>query len=161
MAIVRHQLEPRSRSSSMHETEPRSFPRVQGNANQIQQVLINLMMNAQQAMEGEAGKSSPSRPARCSHRHEIEIRRAGQRPGDPSEDIQEKIFEPFFTTKPGGKGTGLGLSVSFGIVKDHGGEVLLQSVLGQGTQFTIVLPVEGSAPAPAPSRSTQEAAVSA
>ena len=53
-----------------------------------------------------------------------------------------RIFDPFFTTKPVGKGTGLGLSVSYGIVEKHGGRIEVESVLGQGTTFTIRLPVQ-------------------
>jgi two-component system NtrC family sensor kinase len=55
--------------------------------------------------------------------------------------VQEKIFQPFFTTKPTGKGTGLGLSLSYDIIKAHSGEILVESVQGEGTQFTIQLPV--------------------
>jgi signal transduction histidine kinase len=52
----------------------------------------------------------------------------------------DKIFDPFFTTKPSGRGTGLGLSVSFGIIKDHSGEIAVESILGRGATFTISLP---------------------
>ena len=60
-------------------------------------------------------------------------------PGIP-EDIREKIFEPFFTTKPAGKGTGLGLSVTYGIIKDHKGEITIESELGTGTAFVMKFP---------------------
>ena len=71
-------------------------------------------------------------------------------PGIP-EAIQKKLFEPFFTTKPTGKGTGLGLSVSYGIIKDHGGEIRPESEPGKGATFVITLPVltESSAAEPA------------
>ena len=65
-------------------------------------------------------------------------------PGIP-EEIQAKIFEPFFTTKPVGKGTGLGLSVSYGIVKNHKGDIRVESGAGQGTTFTITLPTANAA----------------
>ena len=55
--------------------------------------------------------------------------------------IRDRVFDPFFTTKPIGKGTGLGLSISYGIVKDHGGSIDFESQVGQGAQFTIVIPI--------------------
>jgi two-component system, NtrC family, sensor kinase len=61
-------------------------------------------------------------------------------PGIPK-NVVDKIFQPFFTTKPTGQGTGLGLSLSYDIVKAHGGELLVQTIEGEGTTFTIQLPV--------------------
>ena len=60
-------------------------------------------------------------------------------PGVP-EDVRGKIFEPFFSTKPAGQGTGLGLSVTYGIIKDHGGEVWVEDVQGGGARFVVSLP---------------------
>jgi signal transduction histidine kinase len=58
-----------------------------------------------------------------------------------SEETLKRIFEPFFTTKPAGEGTGLGLSVSYGIIEAHNGTLTVDSALGRGTTFRIVLPV--------------------
>jgi signal transduction histidine kinase len=69
----------------------------------------------------------------------VEVRVADDGPGI-AEEIRAKIFEPFFTTKPAGQGTGLGLSVSYGIVKDHEGEITVDSTVGVGTSFVLSFP---------------------
>jgi signal transduction histidine kinase len=121
------------------------LPQIVGNANQLQQVLMNLMINAQQAMEGAPGTVTLS--TRLLKADTLELRVTDTGPGIP-QDIQAKIFEPFFTTKPAGKGTGLGLSVSYGIIKDHKGEVRIESAPGKGAAFIITLPVATSPQAP-------------
>ncbi len=114
------------------------LPQIHGSANQLQQVLMNLMINAQQAMEGQPGTIKITTGLADTGHIAIQVSDTG--PGIP-QDIQGKIFEPFFTTKPAGKGTGLGLSVTYGIIKDHKGDVRLESEPGQGTTFVITLPV--------------------
>jgi two-component system, NtrC family, sensor kinase len=114
-----------------------SLPVIFGNGNQIEQVLINMMINAQQAMEGKPGNIWLS--TRLTDSDQLEVRIKDDGPGIPKE-IQIKIFEPFFTTKAAGKGTGLGLSVSYGIIKDHKGDIALQSEVGAGTEFVITFP---------------------
>ncbi len=121
---------------------PDGLPYVKGDANQLIQVLMNLMINAQQAMDGEKGtvtvtSGSPNAGV-------VEIRVADTGPGMP-EEVSQKIFEPFFTTKAAGKGTGLGLAVTYGIIKDHGGNIRVESEPGQGATFIITLPVTTSA----------------
>ena len=117
------------------------LPPVRGNANQLQQVLMNLLINSQQAMEGRPGQvtmtTSLSRAGR------VEIRVSDTGPGIPAE-IRHRLFDPFFTTKPAGKGTGLGLSVTYGIIKDHKGEIRVESEPGEGATFIIGLPAAGS-----------------
>jgi signal transduction histidine kinase/FixJ family two-component response regulator len=114
------------------------LPPVRGNANQLQQVLMNLIINAQQAMEGQRGAIKVS--SSLSSPDAIEIRVSDTGPGIPKE-TQPKLFEPFFTTKSAGKGTGLGLSVTYGIVRDHQGEIRVESEPGEGAVFIIRLPV--------------------
>ena len=141
VAIVDHQLGINSIRVEQ-EIEP-GLPNCQGNANQLQQVLMNLMINAQQAMAGSPGTLRLS--ARKLEPGAVELRVSDTGPGI-AEEIQGKIFDPFFTTKPAGQGTGLGLSVTYGIVKEHGGEIRLESGLGEGTTFIITLPaVNGAA----------------
>ena len=134
-AIVDHQLG--INSIRVEQEIEEGIPPCQGNANQLQQVLMNLMINAQQAMAGTAGKVRLS--ARKDGHGGIELRVSDTGPGIPPE-IRNKIFDPFFTTKPAGQGTGLGLSVTYGIVKDHGGDIRLESEEGLGATFVITLP---------------------
>ena len=135
VAIVDHQLGIHSIRVEQ-ELEP-GLPGCLGNANQLQEVLMNLMINAQQAMGGSSGTLRLS--ARRAEGDQVELRVSDTGPGIPKE-IQGKIFDPFFTTKPAGQGTGLGLSVTYGIVKEHGGEIRLESEEGVGTTFIITLP---------------------
>jgi signal transduction histidine kinase len=143
LAIVDHQLGIHSIRVEQ-ELEP-ELPSCRGNANQLQQVLMNLMINAQQALAGSPGTVKLS--ARKGTHGFIELRVSDTGPGIAKE-IQGRIFDPFFTTKPVGQGTGLGLSVTYGIVKEHGGEIRLESGAAEGTTFVITLP--GSAEAAAP-----------
>jgi signal transduction histidine kinase len=108
-----------------------------GNANQLQQVLLNIILNAVQAMEGKPGVVRLETETLDGGWIEVRVRDTG--PGIPKE-IQSRLFDPFFTTKPAGKGTGLGLSVSYGIVRDHEGEIRVESEPGEGALFRIRLP---------------------
>jgi two-component system NtrC family sensor kinase len=106
-----------------------------GDSRHIEQVIINLVLNAVDAMPkgGELYISSSCNDSEVS----IEVEDTGV--GISSENI-DKIFDPFFTTKEPGKGTGLGLSVSYNIIKEHGGDIFVESVLNRGTKFVINLP---------------------
>jgi len=108
---------------------------VYGNVGELNQVLLNLLMNAGQAVEsdGEVRISTDNIDDK------VRVRISDNGCGIKPEDI-EKLFDPFFTTKPVGEGTGLGLSISFGIIEDHDGEILVSSQLGEGTTFTLLLP---------------------
>ncbi len=136
ITIVEHQMN--LNNVKLEKNLQEGIPVIQGNGNQIQQVLMNLMINAQQAMDGNPG--AVKLETTLSDEDQIEMRVSDNGPG-MSEDIKAKIFEPFFTTKPAGKGTGLGLSVSYGIIRDHGGEIQIESSPGEGTSFVITLPV--------------------
>jgi signal transduction histidine kinase len=134
-AIVNHQLE--LSKVKLEKQLADGLPQFRGNANQLQQVLMNLMINAQQAMEDRPGHVKVL--TRRTDTGQIEIVVSDDGPG-MTDAIKAKLFEPFFTTKPGGKGTGLGLSVSFGIIRDHNGEITIDSRPGEGATFTIRIP---------------------
>jgi two-component system NtrC family sensor kinase len=104
-------------------------------AQQIEQVLINLITNAVQAMQH--GGSLRVNLNKSGSKVSIGVQDTGS--GIPKQNLN-RIFDPFFTTKPEGEGTGLGLSVSYGIVSRHGGTIEVESELGWGTTFTVVLP---------------------
>lgn len=104
----------------------------------IKQVFINLLMNAKYAIDGNGTISIQTGLSACGRRVLIRVHDTG---GGIEEKNLARIFDPFFTTKPTGEGTGLGLSVSYGIIKNHGGDITVESFPGKGTTFTIVLPV--------------------
>jgi PAS domain S-box-containing protein len=102
---------------------------------QLNQVIMNLLVNAGQALEDRG--TITIRTGHDAAEVWIEITDTGK--GIPKENLS-RIFEPFFTTKPVGHGTGLGLSLSFGIVKKHGGSIEVTSEIGLGTTFKVTLP---------------------
>jgi two-component system, NtrC family, sensor kinase len=120
------------------------LPSLMADAHQLQQVFVNILSNARQAIEPfRRDGSIIVRTRRTGSVVRIELQDNG--PGIRAESLS-KIFDPFFTTKPVGKGTGLGLSLSYGIIQEHGGKITVQSEVGQGATFVIELPVaEGSA----------------
>lgn len=118
------------------------IPMVTCYASQINQVLMNILSNAVQAIQGAGQIWISTLPIRASSnqtgRVQISIQDSGM---GMSPDVLEKIFEPFFTTKGVGQGTGLGLSISYGIIQNHGGEIQVRSEKGVGTEFTLIIPV--------------------
>ncbi len=120
-----------------------NLPTIEGNVGQLQQVFTNLIINAMHASTAESEIKVISRysPAVGEFGGAVELLFIDQGIGIPPENLK-KIFEPFFTTKEVGKGTGLGLSVSYGIIKSHGGEIKIDSTVGQGTTFSVILPVQ-------------------
>jgi len=111
---------------------------------QLNQVFMNLLLNAAQAFDGPGEINITT--GFSDDNVWVDIRDSGK--GIPT-DLQKRIFEPFFTTKPVGKGTGLGLTIAFDIVqKKHGGRIEVDSALGQGTTFRIILPRHSAQPSP-------------
>ncbi len=115
-------------------------------AQELGRVLLNLINNAFYAISERKNETSENyeplvhlSTKRLGDWIEIKVKDNGK--GIPK-SVKEKIFLPFFTTKPSGQGTGLGLSISYDIVKAHGGEILVESKEGEGTEFCIRLPID-------------------
>jgi len=125
-------------------------PKVRAIRDQMHQVLLNLILNAIQACEPGGWVRTRIRPG-AGHRGEergqwveVEVQDCGC---GIAGDALERIFDPFFTTKDPDQGTGLGLMISHRIVEDHGGEIEVESRVGEGTTLRLHLPVEGPDPA--------------
>ena len=115
-----------------------SLPPVVGNAGQLKQVFMNIIVNAAEAMRG--GGMLTITTSYASQRDMVFVEFTDTGEGIPEENIT-RIFDPFFTTKDIGKGTGLGLSTSYGIIESHEGKIGVKSKVGEGSTFTIELPV--------------------
>ena len=114
------------------------LPQVECLPSELNQVFLNLLVNAAHAMPDGVRGSITLRSGCDDHQVWIEVEDTGS--GIAPENLK-RIFDPFFTTKPIGKGTGLGLSLSYGIVKKHGGGIAVSSELGRGTTFRVTLPI--------------------
>jgi two-component system NtrC family sensor kinase len=125
------------------ELDPR-LPRTIADAHQLQQVFLNVITNAEQAMLEAHGRGRLTiRTRNDSAEGHVIVEIADDGPGIPEQHLT-KIFDPFFTTKEVGRGTGLGLSLSYGIIKEHAGNIYARSRPGEGSTFVIALPVIGN-----------------
>lgn len=115
-----------------------SLPAVMADGQQIQQVFINIFLNAAEAMKGKGNLSIHTKTADDENFVQVEITDTGC---GIAEELIERLFEPFFTTKEVGRGTGLGLSISYGIIQGHGGTINVKSKVGKGTTFIIRFPL--------------------
>jgi two-component system NtrC family sensor kinase len=119
------------------------LPKVLADGGQLQQALLNLVLNAEQAM-----RSSEKRRLAIAVRHDAPTAAVELRVSDSGHGIERantsRIFDPFFTTRDVGEGTGLGLSICYGIVRDHGGQIAVESRPHEGTTFTVLLPASQS-----------------
>jgi two-component system NtrC family sensor kinase len=135
LELVQHEVV--SRSIDLKFDPDPDLPRVMASGDHLQGVWLNLVLNAFDALGGLPGEIRIS--TACEGREvQVEIEDTGR---GISAEILPRIFEPFFTTKLPGQGTGLGLSVCPQIIKQHNGQILVESEVGRGTRFTIVLPV--------------------
>ena len=165
--VVRETLELRAEEQAANSIDvvtalAAGLPPVFADAHRIQQVLLNLMNNAEQAMVTSHGRGSlVVRTWHDAALNTVSFDVSDDGPGLAPE-IRTKIFDAFFTTKPVGEGTGLGLAVAYNIVKDHGGRIRVDSEAGRGTSFVVDLPVSATAeappsPSPSPAPSPKEA----
>src|SRR5207302_2941803 len=118
-------------------------PKIWADGSELQQLLLNLLINAEQALVTVDPPRTIAVRSRADERDaRLEIADSG--PGIPTE-LRTKIFDPFFTTKPEGVGTGLGLSICYGIARDHGGRIWVESEPGAGATFHLALPSDARA----------------
>jgi two-component system NtrC family sensor kinase len=147
--IVKHTvrlraLASRSAGIEVHMRLDESNPRTRGDEQKLQQVLLNLVINAEQAMlSANGGGILVVRTWQDADQESVVLEINDDGPGIPDE-LQPKIFDPFFTTKEVGQGTGLGLTVAYAIVQEHGGRIRLESRPGAGASFYVELPVTGA-----------------
>ena len=134
LRLVRYELQ---RQGVQLETEFAELPLIPAETGKLKQVVINLVMNAAQAIAGEG--TVTLRTLRLGE-GAIELSVSDTGPGI-AEELHKSIFDPFFTTKPDGEGTGLGLYLCRNIVMEHDGEILLESSPGKGAIFRVQLPV--------------------
>jgi PAS domain S-box-containing protein len=134
LSLLEHQLRT-GRIQVRKELAP-AGPIVQGIEYKLQQVFLNLLLNARDAMPRGGWLTIATRTD-----EEAAIVEIGDTGSGIRADQMSRIYDPFFTTKDLGKGTGLGLSITYGIVQEHGGTITCDSVVGQGTRFTLTLPL--------------------
>ncbi|TVP56460.1 MAG: PAS domain S-box protein [Gemmatimonadales bacterium] len=137
-----------SRIKVVVDSDPGPF-RVRGDPNELHRVVLNLAMNAADAIEGNGTIRLAVSTAGDPGGKLVQLEVADTGSGIPPEAM-EQIFDPFFTTKPEGRGTGLGLSSAQGIVKQMGGQIYVESTVGVGTTFRMVLPVAEPGPSKGP-----------
>lgn len=151
LMILQHRLKARPEHPEIEVIkEYASLPLVECYAGQLNQVFMNILTNAIDALEDNTSKTSPETPTpprqitiRTSIVNEqwVKIAIADNGPGIPKQ-VQQRIFDPFFTTKPVGKGTGMGMSISYQIITEkHNGKLECSSTIGQGTEFSIQIPI--------------------
>ncbi len=137
LSLVQHKMKLSNVQVETHLAE--DLPPVPCDQSQMQQVALNLLMNAAEATQGKTERRVKVSTSSGDGMVRLVVADNGE--GIPPENLA-KIFHPFFTTKPEGKGVGLGLAVTYGIIEAHGGDVEVVSKVGEGTTFTVSLPLE-------------------
>ena len=135
LELIGHQS--RYAQSRLERRPDAELPDVVANEGQLRQVFLGLASNALDAMNG---KGTLTVTTRRRNAREVEIGFEDEGPGIP-EHVLPRVFDPFFTTKPPGQGTGLGLAIAQGIVADHDGRIEVDTRVGAGTTFRVILPL--------------------
>ena len=135
--LVKHTL--REAGVELQMEVPEGLPFVEGDARALNQVFLNLLKNAAEALHGRGGAVCVSA---SSEGGSVLVQVRDDGPGIAA-DLLPKLFEPFYSTKQAGRGTGLGLSISRRVVADHGGTIEVSSEPGEGTTFVVTLPLQG------------------
>jgi two-component system, NtrC family, sensor kinase len=138
--LFRAQLKKAAHATLRVQTEP-ELPQVIGDTGQMAQVALNLLQNALYALMGNQGTLTVTTGRRDTHVF-FSVQDTG---AGIESSVLPRIFEPSFTTKPPGEGTGLGLAIAYRIVQDHGGRFEIQTRLGEGSTFTVLLPIPPTA----------------
>ena len=144
--LLQHKIQEKGVKLDLDVSEP--LPMIEADPDLLQQVFINLYLNSLHEMSSGGtikiraalNQDSDSASQTANGRNTLKVTFEDNGPGIPAEHI-ERVFDPFFTTKDIGEGTGLGLSVTYGIVKDHRGDIRVESEPGQFTRFVIYLPI--------------------
>jgi signal transduction histidine kinase len=137
LALLEHQL--RAGHIQVRKEVDPGAPFVQAIEYKMQQVFLNLFLNARDAMPKGGWLTIVTRTS--GDKAIVEVADTGS--GIPADQLS-RIYDPFFTTKSIGQGTGLGLSIAYGIVREHDGSIHVESSVGQGTRFTLRLPLSQS-----------------
>jgi len=124
---------------SINKTIPQDLPKIKGIGVQLEQVFLNMIINACEAMAGKKGELGISARVASENPDRIEVTLTDNGRGIPKESLK-KIFDIFFTTK-GPQGTGVGLSMAYRIIEDRNGDIRVESEVGKGTTFTVSLPI--------------------
>jgi PAS domain S-box-containing protein len=152
LMILKHRLQLASSLSIEIEKNYRDLPKIRCYAGQLNQVFLNILSNAIDALESHYTTDTPKPKSACpdcptiriwteATPEQVIVHIADNGPGMPPA-VQQRVFDPFFTTKPVGKGTGLGMSISHQIIVErHGGQIHCQSIPGAGTEFVVELPI--------------------
>jgi two-component system sensor histidine kinase HydH len=138
-------LEAQRRSVAFSSAVAPDLPPVWADPDQLQQVLVNLAMNAFDACGSGGRVSLGASPGEGAQGWGVRLTVRDDGCGVP-EELRERVFDPFFTTKKRGQGTGLGLAIVAQLVRNHGGQIELESAEGQGTCVTVLWPTAARAP---------------